>query len=84
MCMYSPLFLFKIGVLLRERPSPSRQPGWSIVGVCLRLSFYQGSLEVLGLTIARSGMKRSPRTRTSLVAMLEYYRGCRNFLNGIG
>jgi hypothetical protein len=30
----------------------------------------QGSLEVLGLTIARSGMKRSPRTRTSLVAMV--------------
>jgi hypothetical protein len=42
---------------------------------CLCACFFlkvQGtcSLEVLGLTIARSGMKRSPRTRTSLVAMV--------------
>lgn len=40
------------------------------------------NLEVLGLTIARSGMKRSPRTRTSLVAMLGYYWSGRNFLIG--
>jgi len=65
-CSLSSL-VFMVGVLLRECPSPSRQPGWSIVGSACA---FQGSLEVLGLTIARSGMKRSPRTRTSLVAMV--------------
>lgn len=37
-------------------------------------------VEVLELTIARSGMNRSPRTRTSLEAMVGcWWCGCRNF-----